>query len=108
MAPPNGFDTIIQTNGLCSTSQPAKLLSHLGSIVNPTNGKILLMEHGRGHYDWINRILDNSAPAHADKHGCWWNKDIAKILDDSGLEVVRVKRYHFGTTWCIELRPRTA
>ncbi|MCJ1385103.1 hypothetical protein MMC17_008222 [Xylographa soralifera] len=103
---PGGFDTILQSMGICSTTNPSALLSHLGRLTNPTNGRILLLEHGRSHYEWLNRILDEHAPAHADKHGCWWNRDIQKIVQDSGLEVVQIKRYHFGTTWWIELRPR--
>ncbi|MCJ1473813.1 hypothetical protein MMC13_002464 [Lambiella insularis] len=102
---PTGFDTVLQTMGLCSTPDAASLLKHLGQLANPT-GRILLLEHGRSHYAWLNRILDDHAAAHADKHGCWWNKDIQKLVDDSGLEVVEIKRYHFGTTWWVELRPR--
>ncbi|MCJ1399445.1 hypothetical protein MMC11_002647 [Xylographa trunciseda] len=102
---PGGFDTVLQTMGICSTTDPSALLTHLGRLSNPTNGRILLLEHGRSHYDWLNRLLDAHAPAHADKHGCWWNKDIEKIVQDSGLEIVQIKRYHFGTTWWIELKP---
>ncbi|MCJ1281665.1 hypothetical protein MMC26_000986 [Xylographa opegraphella] len=102
---PNGFDTILQSMGICSTTNPSALLSHLGRLANPTTGRILLLEHGRSNYEWLNRILDEHAPAHADKHGCWWNRDIQKIVQDSGLEVVQIKRYHFGTTWWIELKP---
>ena len=102
--PVAGFDTIVQTMGLCSTPQPAQILRNLGSIVKPTGGRILLLEHGRGHYDWLNRILDNRAPGHADQHGCWWNKDIGEIVEESGLEVVEMKRYHFGTTWWFILK----
>ena len=92
--------------GLCSTPEPSALLTHLGSITNPNDGRILLLEHGRSHYAWLNRILDKTAPGHADKHGCWWNRDIGKIVEDSGLDIIEIKRYHFGTTWWIELQPR--
>lgn len=92
--------------GLCSTPNPSALLAHLGALLNRTGGQILLLEHGRSHYDWLNRLLDDLAPAHADRHGCWWNKDIGKLVKDSGLEVVTIKRYHFGTTWWIELKPK--
>ncbi|MCJ1251999.1 hypothetical protein MMC30_009237 [Trapelia coarctata] len=95
---PGGFDTVIQTMGLCSTPHPAALLKHLAKLTNPTHGRILLLEHGRSHYAWLNRILDNNAPAHADKHGCWWNKDIQRIVEESELEVIEIKRYHLGTT----------
>ncbi|KAJ5493266.1 hypothetical protein N7539_002012 [Penicillium diatomitis] len=100
------YDTIVQTMGLCSMPDPAATLRHLGSITEPERGRILLLEHGRSHYDWLNRILDNLAPSHADRHGCWWNRDIGAIVKESGLEVVEEKRWHFGTTWKYVLRPR--
>ncbi|KAJ5104023.1 hypothetical protein N7532_004552 [Penicillium argentinense] len=100
------YDTIVQTMGLCSMADPVGTLRHLGEITEPERGRILLLEHGRSHYDWLNRILDNLAPLHADKHGCWWNRDIGAIVEESGLEVVEVKRWHFGTTWRYVLRPK--
>ncbi len=99
------YDTIVQTMGLCSMPDPAGALKHLGTITEPQQGRILLIEHGRSHYDWLNRVLDNLAPAHADRHGCWWNRDIGQIIHDSGLEVVEEQRWHFGTTWRYVLRP---
>ena len=104
--PPGGFDTIMQTMGLCSTPNPVQLLRNFESLVNKERGQILLLEHGRSHYDWLNNILDHLAPLHADKHGCWWNRDILKIVQESGLDIVTSKRYHFGTTYYLELRPR--
>ncbi|KAL1971218.1 hypothetical protein VTN77DRAFT_170 [Rasamsonia byssochlamydoides] len=100
------FDTVLQTMGLCSTPDPVGLLRHLGSITEPQHGRILLLEHGRSYYGWLNNILDNLAPAHANRHGCWWNRDIGQIVEESGLEVVEVKRYHLGTTWRVILRPK--
>jgi methyltransferase OMS1, mitochondrial len=104
--PSEGFDTVIQTMGICSTANPANALRRLGAITNPQHGRILLLEHGRSHYEWLNDYLDKHASFHADKYGCWWNKDIGKIARESGLEVVRIQRYNFGTTWWVELKPR--
>ncbi|KAF2280248.1 S-adenosyl-L-methionine-dependent methyltransferase [Westerdykella ornata] len=101
----DGYDTVLQTMGLCSTSEPVKLLQNLEKATKE-NGQILLLEHGRSYYDWLNKLLDKTAPAHADEHGCWWNKDIGKIVEESGLDVVEIKRYNFGTTWWVELKPR--
>lgn len=98
------YDTVLQTMGLCSTPEPTRLLRNMAAACKP-DGQILLLEHGRSHYDWLNRYLDASAPGHADRFGCWWNKDIGKIVEESGLEVVRIKRYNFGTTWWVEARP---
>jgi methyltransferase OMS1 len=101
----DGYDTVIQTMGLCSTPEPVKLLQNIEASANE-NGQILLLEHGKSHYEWLNNLLDKTAPAHADEHGCWWNKDIGKIVEESGLEVVDIKRYNFGTTWWLQLKPR--
>ncbi|KAJ5950677.1 uncharacterized protein N7479_009090 [Penicillium vulpinum] len=103
---PVHFDTVVQTMGLCSMPDPVATLRHLGSVTEPGGGRILLLEHGRSHYDWVNRILDNLAPAHADRHGCWWNRDIGEIVRESGLEIVEEKRWHLGTTWRYVLRPK--
>ena len=104
-----GFDTALQTMGTCSTGQPEELLRNLGRAVADSHqkdgGKILLLEHGRSHYNWINNLLDGIAPAHAERHGCWFNRDVGKIVEDSGLEVVEAKRYHFGTTWWFVCKP---
>lgn len=102
---PFKFDTVLQTMGLCSHPDPVSLLTHLSTITEPEKGQILLLEHGRSHYGWLNRILDGLAAAHADRHGCWWNKDIGEVVEKSGLEVVERKRWHLGTTWGFVLRP---
>lgn len=101
----DGYDTVIQTMGLCSTPEPVKLLQNIEASTNE-DGQILLLEHGKSHYEWLNSMLDRTAPAHADEHGCWWNKDIGQIVEESGLELVKLKRYNLGTTWWLELRPR--
>lgn len=98
------YDTIVQTMGLCSASDPVGLLRNLGQSVEK-DGRILLLEHGQGTWQWINDILDGLAPRHAAEFGCWWNRDIGKIVEESGLQVVEIRRRHFGTTWWIELKP---
>ncbi|KAL2364976.1 hypothetical protein RJZ56_002125 [Blastomyces dermatitidis] len=100
------FDTVIQTMGLCSLPDPVSYLTHLGTLVEPERGEILLLEHGRSHYRWLNKLLDDLAAAHADRHGCWWNRDIGEIVRQSGLEIVESKRWHLGTTWKFVLRPK--
>ncbi|ESZ89765.1 hypothetical protein SBOR_9848 [Sclerotinia borealis F-4128] len=102
------YDTVIQTMGLCSVADPVGLLKNLGECVKEDEGRILLLEHGRAKWDWLNRALDNSAEGHAKLFGCWWNRDLGKIVEESGLEVVNIKRRHGGTTWRIELKkPRS-
>jgi methyltransferase OMS1 len=98
------YDTIIQTMGLCSTENPVALLKILGNLVKEDQGRILLIEHGRGKWNWLNKLLDNMAEAHAHEFGCWWNRDLVQIVEDSGLEVVNFSTKHGGTTCWIELK----
>ncbi|KAK4126984.1 hypothetical protein N657DRAFT_640867 [Parathielavia appendiculata] len=113
--PPAKYDTIIQTFGLCSVADPGTLLANMAAKLQPDTGRIILLEHGRGHYSWLNRRLDKSAPKHFQKYGCWWNRDIEQIVHEAtekvpGLEVVEVERplwFQFGTTLLIELRVKT-
>ncbi|KAF8243056.1 S-adenosyl-L-methionine-dependent methyltransferase, partial [Wilcoxina mikolae CBS 423.85] len=104
-APSGGkFDTVLQSMGLCSHHSPVQLLRNLGDACKD-DGTIILLEHGKSHYDWLNRILDRFAEKHAEKWGCWWNRDVESILNESGLRVVKLRRYHFGTTYWIEAKP---
>ncbi|GME93496.1 unnamed protein product [[Candida] boidinii] len=64
-------------------------------------GRIILLEHGRGTYKFINEKLDARAHKHSESWGCRWNLDIGELVDKSGLEITDEKRYHFGTTWYI-------
>ncbi|KAL8902163.1 MAG: hypothetical protein Q9192_000146 [Flavoplaca navasiana] len=110
-----GYDTIIATMSLCSTPGPSlflrSLAGHLsvGDVAAHDDGserepaRILLLEHGRSYYSLLNYLLDRTALAHAQQHGCWWNRDIGKIAEESGLEVISTKRKHFGTMWALEL-----
>lgn len=99
------YDTVIQTLSLCSTTDPISHIRNLALLAHPDRGRVLLLEHGRGHYNWLNSALDRAAPAHAREHGCWWNRDIGALLDEAGVVVKSVKRRHLGTLWEIEVAP---
>ncbi|KXX74060.1 Methyltransferase OMS1, mitochondrial [Madurella mycetomatis] len=112
---PEKFDTIVQTFGLCSVADPGKLLANMAAKVQPDTGRIILLEHGRGWYDFVNKRLDNNALGHFQKYGCWWNRDIEQLVRDAthavpGLEVVKLERpllFQWGTTLLIELKVKS-
>ena len=70
------------------------------------NGQILLLEHGRSSWSLISSFLDRNLGRHVHKFGCYWNRDIAEIVRQAGLEVVEEKRQNFGTTHIYVCRPR--
>lgn len=100
------YDTIVQTFGICSVADPVALLKNLGECVKEEEGRILLLEHGKGSWEWLNYLLDISAEGHARGFGCWWNRDLKKIVEESGLEVVKMETWKMdlGTNWWIELK----
>jgi methyltransferase OMS1, mitochondrial len=102
----NSFDTVVDTFGLCSFEDPERVLREMGRVCRP-QGRILLLEHGKGSYSFINGILDANASKHAHNWGCIWNKDIEGMLRTSeGVEIVSISRWHFGTTYIIEAKPK--
>eukprot|EP00842_Homolaphlyctis_polyrhiza_P001329 jgi/Hompol1/2197/HPOL_002078-RA len=101
------YDTVVDTFGLCSHRDPVMALKEMARVCRST-GNILLLEHGRSSFQWLNNALDKLAPQHASKWGCWWNRDILGLVAEAGLTVVESKRYHFGTTYAIIAKPPAA
>ncbi|QPG75280.1 hypothetical protein FOA43_002631 [Brettanomyces nanus] len=97
---PFKYDTIIETFGLCSEEDPVQALKNMKELLKP-GGRIVLLEHGRGTWNLVNKKLDTGAQKHSDSWGCRWNLDIGELIDRAGLEITAEKRAHMGTTWSI-------
>lgn len=111
-SPSSKYDTIIQTFGLCSVSDPIGVLTNLASAVKRDTGRIILLEHGKGWYGIVNGLLDRHAEGHFERYGCWWNRDIQQLVEEAarrtpGLEVVKIERpkvLQMGTMVWVELK----
>ena len=99
-----GFDVVVDTFGLCSVPDPAAALRTLASLTAP-GGRIVLIEHGRSGWSWLDGRLDASAAAHSARWGCEWNRDLRAAIDEAGLVVDKESRWHFGTTLVAHVRP---
>jgi len=93
----HSYDTVFDMFGLCSYTDPIKALQEMDRVCKP-GGTIVLFEHGRGNRTWINEYLDKFAPGHAQKWGCWWNREIRRTVRLAGLVPTEKEAYHFGTT----------
>lgn len=101
----DSFDTIVDTFGLCSFDDPVAVLKELQRVCR-SDGKILLLEHGRSKsYDGLSGYLDKHAERHAKNWGCVWNRDLDKVVKEAGLKVEKLDHWHFGTTYYIVCRP---
>jgi len=108
--PNSHFDTVVDTFGLCSFSDPVKVLKEMQRVCKKDgNARILLLEHGRPQrYKWLANYIDRRAPRHAEKWGCWWNRDINQIVEEAGLVVHEKANYHLGTGYVIVASPPPA
>ncbi|KAI8983970.1 hypothetical protein BDF20DRAFT_905139 [Mycotypha africana] len=103
------YDTVVDTFGLCSCGDPEEALIQLADSCKSEESQILLLEHGRSHYNWLNRLLDTNVDKHVQKWGCWWNRDIMGLFDSERvkdkLKIVQASRWHLGTTCFIVAKP---
>ena len=102
--PDNKFDAVVDSFGLCSFEDPVAALKEMRRVCR-SDGKVILIEHGLGTYDFICNILNKQADKHAERWGCWWNRDIDKLVREAGMEVVWESRWHFGTTYLMVCKP---
>ncbi len=52
--PKEGFTTILQTMGVCSTPEPAATLAYLNTLADPVDRRILLLEYRRSGWGFMN------------------------------------------------------
>ena len=98
-------DVVVDTFGLCSFDDPVGALREMARVTK-SDGRVLLIEHGRSEYGWLNNILDHFADAHAAQWGCYWNRPIMKLIDEAGLEVLEKTTTHLGTTFVVVAKPK--
>jgi methyltransferase OMS1 len=53
-------------------------------------------------------LLDSNAEKHSETWGSVWNRDIDEIVKQAGLEVEYLKTWHFGTTYYIRCKAKSA
>lgn len=104
LLPDQKFDTIVDTFGLCSFENPVKVLQEMQKVCK-SDGQILLLEHGRSSSGWMRAWMDRRALSHASNWACFYNRDIEKLVQESGLIVDHLERRHLGTTYYIVARP---
>ena len=90
----NSFDAAFATLVFCSIPNPENAFRELRRIVKP-NGKIILLEHVRpkGFSGYFFDFLNIFTVALIEDY---FNRDTAKLAENSGLKVLEVKEKAFG------------
>ena len=91
------FDCVVDTFGLCSVTNPRTTLDEMFRVLKP-GGTLLLLEHGQSDYtpvSWWQRI---TASQHLHDWGCFYNRPMKFLVEDSKFIVEELDRKHAGTT----------
>jgi len=82
--PDQSFDTIVSSLSTCTFPNPVGALKEMARVCR-TDGRILLLEHGRSNWERIGRWQDKRAPKHAEMLGCHWNREPLDLVREADL-----------------------
>ncbi|KAG0348926.1 hypothetical protein BG004_003643 [Podila humilis] len=98
--PDGSFDTVVDTFGLCSFEDPVKVLKEMKRVLKP-GGKLLLLEHGNSHWEFMQNMQAKQLDKHVHKYGCYWNREIEELVKAAGLQLREKERSQLGTVYYI-------
>ena len=102
--PDKTFDTVVSSLTTCTFPNPVAALQEMTRVCR-TDGKILLLEHGRSDREWIGRLQDRRAERHAKQLGCHWNREPQELARQAGFKILEAHRCFFGIFHVIEAMP---
>jgi ubiquinone/menaquinone biosynthesis C-methylase UbiE len=102
--PDKAFDTVVSSLTTCTFPNPVAALQEMARVCR-TDGKILLLEHGRSDREWIGRWQDRRAERHARQLGCHWNREPQELARQAGFKILEAQRCFFGIFHVIEAMP---
>lgn len=101
----DSFDTIVSSLGFCGYQDPVGVMNKLSGWCRP-DGKVLLLEHGVSTFRPLGLLQKMIDPLALKMVGCHQKRDIAQLVDQSDLEIVRIKRYAAGCVYLIWALPK--
>ncbi len=102
--PEGTFQTVISTLSTCTFPDPVRALQEMARVCQ-SNGRILLLEHGRSSWPLFGRYQDRRAQAHYERAGCRWTQEPQELAAAAGLRITRATRHRAGVFHVIEARP---
>ena len=101
------FDTVVSSVTTCTFPNPVAALREMARVCR-TNGRVLLLEHGRSDREWLGRWQDSLADPFAKQLGCHWNREPLELVRKAGLKINNSRRVFFGVFYTIEAEPGAA
>jgi ubiquinone/menaquinone biosynthesis C-methylase UbiE len=88
------FDSVVSTWTLCSIDDVAKALREIHRVLRP-GGRLFFLEHGLSADAGVRRWQNLLNPVQRVLGcGCNLNRDMKALIEDAGLDVVRLKNFY--------------
>jgi ubiquinone/menaquinone biosynthesis C-methylase UbiE len=97
----HSFDTVVSSLSTCTFPEPVIALQEMARVCL-TDGRVLLVEHGRSNREWLARWQDRHADQFAKPLGCHWNRQPLELVGQAGLKVNKSRRVFLGVFHQIE------
>ena len=92
----NQFDVVVGTLVFCSIPQPEVALAEIRRVLRP-NGRLLLLEHTRGHGPISRRFTDWLQPLWFAMQGeCHLNRETAVTVQNAGFTIEHSSVHGYG------------
>ncbi len=98
------FDTVASSLSTCTFPNPIAALENIARVCR-TEGRVLLLEHGRSDCERLGRWQDRHAEKFALPLGCHWNREPLDLVRKAGLKMNAAQRFFFGIFHQIEAAP---
>ena len=94
--PNDHFDAVVGTLVFCSIPQPELALAEIKRVLRP-NGRLLLLEHTRGHGNISRRFTDWAQPLWFALQGeCHLNRETAVTVQNAGFTIEHSSVHGYG------------
>jgi ubiquinone/menaquinone biosynthesis C-methylase UbiE len=98
------FDTVVSSLSTCTFPNPVSTLREIGRVCK-SEGRILLLEHGRSNRERLGRWQDRHEDSFAKQLGCHWNRQPLELARQANLRIMAARRTFFGIFHVIEAKP---
>ena len=105
--PDKSFDTVVSSLTSCTFADPLAALGEMRRVCK-SEGRILLLEHGRSDRERLGRFQDRTADRLAKQLGCHWNREPLELVRIANLKIKEARRFFFGVFHQIEAEPGLA
>jgi len=98
------FETVASALSTCTFPRPREALREMQRVC-ASDGRILLLEHGRSDVGPVARFQEWRSESHYEKAGCRWTQEPLELVESAGLEVEQSRSALFGIITAIVARP---